>query len=86
MVVLIGKYSFKFTKNKKTAILKSLLGLIWFGGIGIFLAYIAVQRDYQRLIGKVPTKRNKIIKIILIVFISLIVTSLAILYIKTLFW
>jgi hypothetical protein len=67
MVWHVGKYSYVFSKNKKHSILQSLLGFIWFGLIGIFISYYAVQRDYHIVVGKVVSKTNKALRLFLII-------------------
>lgn len=60
MVWRVGYHSYLFS-GKKLYLLKGLLGLFWFGLIGIFLAYFAVKLDYCKATKQTLSLRDKIV-------------------------
>lgn len=51
MVVAVAWYAYKFSGMKKSLI-KGFLGFLWFGIVGIFLAYYAVKYEMNRAVGR----------------------------------
>lgn len=82
MVVHVGRYSYKFSKDRKKSILTSLLGFVWFGVVGICFAYFAVQQQYHNAIGKTVPKKSRarinIVKIVCALVVFGVILSLAI--------
>ncbi len=75
MVWRVGYHSYLFS-GKKLYLLKGLLGLFWFGLIGIFLAYFAVKLDYCKAIKQNLSLRNKIVAGFLVVYAFLFMVSM----------
>ena len=75
MVWRVGYHSYLFS-GKKLYLLKGLLGLFWFGVIGIFLAYFIVKLDYYKAIKKPLDLRVKIVVGFSIIWISLFVITM----------
>lgn len=75
MVWRVGYHSYLFS-GEKLHLLKGLLGLFWFGLIGIFLAYFAVKLDYCKATKQNLSLRNKIVAGFLVVYAFLFMVSM----------